>query len=113
LPCSGGCGERRALELCLCLEVALCLPQSVASTRWAIQDELKLRNTKANNAIVGITFAAQCLACLCYCAALITQEDAIGQIARVLDLAVGENLFRFLVDRPPRKAKNSPHQPAS
>ncbi|KAF5841004.1 hypothetical protein DUNSADRAFT_14711 [Dunaliella salina] len=45
-PCSGRMGEQSAPECCLCLEVVLCFAASVASTRWMIQDELRLQTTK-------------------------------------------------------------------
>lgn len=41
-------------------------PQSVASTRWMLQDEMRLRNTDCDNCIIGTMFAAQYLACLCW-----------------------------------------------
>jgi hypothetical protein len=49
LPCSGRCGEAKCPEVCLCLETVFCFPQSVASTRWMIQDEMQLQNTKCDN----------------------------------------------------------------
>ena len=49
MPCSGRCGEQKCPSFCLCMEVFCCFPQSVASTRWVIQDEQHLQNTKCDN----------------------------------------------------------------
>jgi hypothetical protein len=38
--------------LCL-LQVTCCFAQSVASTRWMIQDELGIQNTQCDNCIIG------------------------------------------------------------
>eukprot|EP00958_Prasinococcus_capsulatus_P013874 scaffold1439_cov404-Prasinococcus_capsulatus_cf.AAC.47 len=42
VPCSGRCGERHCPEYCLLMEVMCCFPNSVASTRWLLQDEMQL-----------------------------------------------------------------------
>lgn len=65
-PCSGRCGEQSCPQCCLATEVIVCFPQSVASTRWMLQDEMRLRNTECDNCIIGTMFAAQYLACLCW-----------------------------------------------
>ena len=65
-PCSGRCGEQSCPQCCLATEVVVCFPQSVASTRWMLQDEMRLRNTECDNCIIGTMFAAQYLACLCW-----------------------------------------------
>lgn len=48
-PCSGRLGEERCPAFCLALEVIFCFPQSVASTRWLLQDEMHVRNTPCDN----------------------------------------------------------------
>jgi len=67
LPCSGRCGESKCPSFCLCMEVACCFPQSVASTRWIIQDEQHLQNTKCDN----VRLHAGCVRCTCAFVALI------------------------------------------
>lgn len=52
-PCSGRCGEQNAPEFCLAMEVCCCFAQSVAATRWGIQDELRLQTTQCDNCIIG------------------------------------------------------------
>ncbi len=58
--------------------------QSVASTRWMLQDEMRLQNTECDNCIIGTMFAAQYLACLCWvslgtrAAHLLGERGAIG-----------------------------------
>lgn len=44
-PCSGRMGEQKCPGVCLGLEATLCFAQSVASTRYSVQDELRLMNT--------------------------------------------------------------------
>ncbi|KDD74876.1 hypothetical protein H632_c1016p0, partial [Helicosporidium sp. ATCC 50920] len=84
-PCSGRCSEQSCPEFCLCLESFVCFTQSVASTRWMLQDEMKLRNTDCDNCIIGTMFAAQYLACLCWIAACISGNDVINQLAILTD----------------------------
>ncbi|URE00958.1 PLAC8 family [Musa troglodytarum] len=52
LPCSGKCGERRCPEFCLCTEVFLCFGNSVASTRFLLQDEFNIQTTQCDNCII-------------------------------------------------------------
>lgn len=84
-PCSGRCGEQNAPEVCLALEVCCCFAQSVAATRWAIQDELRLQTTQCDNCIIGTMICASYFACLCSIAACLTGSDEINQLAQVLD----------------------------
>eukprot|EP00217_Crustomastix_stigmatica_P011617 CAMPEP_0183789574 /NCGR_PEP_ID=MMETSP0803_2-20130417/507_1 /TAXON_ID=195967 /ORGANISM="Crustomastix stigmata, Strain CCMP3273" /LENGTH=216 /DNA_ID=CAMNT_0026033747 /DNA_START=36 /DNA_END=683 /DNA_ORIENTATION=+ len=84
-PCSGKMGEKNAPELCLCLETVCCFAQSVASTRFALQDEFRLENTPCDNCLIGFMFCMQQLACIFRMAACITGNDAIEEIANVLD----------------------------
>lgn len=51
-PCSGKMNEESCPELCLCLETVCCFAQSVASTRFMIQDEMHLENTQCDNCLV-------------------------------------------------------------
>ncbi|KIZ01789.1 hypothetical protein MNEG_6172 [Monoraphidium neglectum] len=68
-----------------CLQVFLCFAQSVASTRFMIQDELSIQNTQCDNCIIGTMICAQYLACICSLAACLTGSDEINDIAQVLD----------------------------
>ena len=51
-PCSGKMNEEQCPELCLALETVCCFAQSVASTRFMIQDEMHLENTQCDNCLV-------------------------------------------------------------
>lgn len=84
-PCSGRFGEQSCPELCLCMEVSLCFAQSVASTRYLIQDEMQLQNTQCDNCIIGTMICAQYLACICWLAACITGSEEINDAAQLLD----------------------------
>ncbi|KAK4802400.1 hypothetical protein SAY86_000603 [Trapa natans] len=52
MPCSGKCGESNCPSFCLCTEVLLCFPNSVASTRFLLQDEFNIQTTKCDNCII-------------------------------------------------------------
>lgn len=85
-PCSGRCNESSSPAFCLCMEVTCCFAQSVASTRWAIQDEQQLMNTQCDNCIIGTMIAAQYLACICWIAACISGNDTINSLAQMTDM---------------------------
>lgn len=84
-PCSGRCGEQSAPEFCLCLEVFCCFAQSVASTRWMLQDELAIKTTECDNCIIGTMICAQYFACICSIAACLTGSQEINDLAQLLD----------------------------
>lgn len=84
-PCAGRMGEQKCPDFCLGLEVVLCFPQSVASNRWALQDELRIMNTPFDNCVIGTMIAAQYLACVCSIAACLSGSDEINELAQVLD----------------------------
>lgn len=86
LPCSGRCGEQRCPECCLCLEVFCCFGQSVASTRWLLQDEMHIQNTDCDNCIIATMIFFQYLSCLCWLAACITGNDVIQDMAQIIDI---------------------------
>eukprot|EP00898_Chlorokybus_atmophyticus_P002106 jgi/Chlat1/2897/Chrsp2S04660 len=85
-PCSGRMGEQSCPEFCLCLEVFVCFAQSVASTRFMIQDELRVQTTPCDNCLIGTMFALQQLACICSIVACISGNDEIAQLANCIDL---------------------------
>jgi hypothetical protein len=81
-PCSGRMGEQKCPELCLAMESSLCFPQSVASTRYALQDELRIQNTPFDNCVIGTMIAAAYLSCVCSIAACISGSDEVrSQVA--------------------------------
>lgn len=84
-PCSGRMGEKSCPEFCLCMEACFCFAQSVASTRFMIQDELRLETTKCDNCIIGTMIALQYLACILHIAACITGSDELASIANIVD----------------------------
>ncbi|XP_050238950.1 uncharacterized protein LOC126688331 [Mercurialis annua] len=83
-PCSGRCGESKCPELCLCTEVFCCFANSVASTRFLLQDEFNIQTTQCDNCIIGFMVCLQQLACICSLAACITGSDEIGDLANML-----------------------------
>uniref|UniRef100_A0A0D3HG11 PLAC8 family protein n=1 Tax=Oryza barthii TaxID=65489 RepID=A0A0D3HG11_9ORYZ len=46
MPCSGRCGESNCPEVCLATEVFCCFGNSVASTRFLLQDEFNIQTTQ-------------------------------------------------------------------
>ncbi|KAI8473430.1 MAG: hypothetical protein J3K34DRAFT_410720 [Monoraphidium minutum] len=84
-PCSGRFGEEKCPELCLGMEVFCCFAQSVASTRFMIQDELQIHNTSCDTCIITTMIVAQYLACICSIAACLTGSQEINDAAQLLD----------------------------
>ncbi|KAK9835363.1 hypothetical protein WJX81_004892 [Elliptochloris bilobata] len=84
-PCSGRMSEQSCPEACLCAEVWCCFTQSVASTRWMIQDEMRIQNTQCDNCLIGCMVATQYLACLCNIAACLSGSEEINELANCTD----------------------------
>ncbi|KAJ8900515.1 hypothetical protein K2173_025292 [Erythroxylum novogranatense] len=84
-PCSGSCGEKNCPEFCLCTEVFCCFSNSVASTRFLLQDEFNIQTTKCDNCIIGFMFCLQQLACICSIVACITGIDDLEELAMLLN----------------------------
>ncbi|OAY62262.1 uncharacterized protein LOC110629852 [Manihot esculenta] len=84
VPCSGKCGEKNCPELCLCTEVFCCFANSVASTRFLLQDEFNIQTTQCDNCIIGFMICLQQVACICSLVACITGSDEIGDLADLL-----------------------------
>ncbi len=85
LPCSGRCGESSCPNFCLGVEVCLCFSNSVASTRWLLQDEQHLSNTKCDNCIIATTVAIQYISCIFSLLAICI--DGLQEAACILDWA--------------------------
>ena len=83
LPCSGRCGEQRCPSFCLGVEVCLCFSNSVASTRWMLQDQMTLSNTKCDNCIIATTVFLQYVACIFSLLAICI--DGLQEAACILD----------------------------
>ncbi|RYR10505.1 hypothetical protein Ahy_B05g078932 [Arachis hypogaea] len=84
MPCSGRCGESRCPEFCLCTEVFLCFGNSVASTRFLLQDEFNIQTTQCDNCIIGFMFCLQQIACIFSIVALIVGSDEINEASQLL-----------------------------
>ena len=62
---SGKCGEKSCPELCLCLEVFICLGPSVSSTRMMVMDQYEIRPDPCDNRIIRFTNCLMLFACVC------------------------------------------------
>ncbi|CAH9123728.1 unnamed protein product [Cuscuta epithymum] len=85
MPCSGRCGESHCPELCLCTEVFCCFANSVASTRFILQDEFNIQTTQCDNCIIGFMFCLQQLACICSCIACIVGSEELNNLSQMLN----------------------------
>lgn len=85
-PCSGRCGEKSCPGFCLCLEVWCCFAMSVSSTRYMIQDELRIQTTKCDNCIIGTMIVLEYVACICHLVACITGNNEIRMAADIIRL---------------------------
>ncbi|THG21744.1 hypothetical protein TEA_001260 [Camellia sinensis var. sinensis] len=84
MPCSGKCGESKCPEFCLCTEVFLCFANSVASTRFMLQDEFNIQTTPCDNCIIGFMLCLQQLACIFSLVACITGIDELQEASQIL-----------------------------
>eukprot|EP00238_Polyblepharides_amylifera_P006760 CAMPEP_0196594888 /NCGR_PEP_ID=MMETSP1081-20130531/79588_1 /TAXON_ID=36882 /ORGANISM="Pyramimonas amylifera, Strain CCMP720" /LENGTH=177 /DNA_ID=CAMNT_0041919281 /DNA_START=257 /DNA_END=790 /DNA_ORIENTATION=- len=67
------------------MEVFCCFSQSVASSRFVIQDERRIENTACDNCLIGFMICMQYVAYVFRIAACITQIDIIEQLADIMD----------------------------
>ncbi|KAL8556769.1 hypothetical protein ACS0TY_004293 [Phlomoides rotata] len=84
MPCSGRCGESRCPEFCLATEVCLCFGNSVASTRFLLQDEFNIQTTQCDNCIIGFMFCLQQIACIFSIVAMIVGSDELSDASQIL-----------------------------
>ncbi|XP_059661825.1 uncharacterized protein LOC132307940 [Cornus florida] len=85
MPCSGRCGESHCPELCLCTEVFLCFGNSVASTRFLLQDEFNIQTTQCDNCIIGFMVCLQQIACIFSIIACIVGSDELREASQILN----------------------------
>lgn len=85
MPCSGRCGESQCPELCLCTEVFCCFGNSVASTRFMLQDQFNLQTTRCDNCIIGFMFCLQQLACIFSILACLTGNEELQEASQCLN----------------------------
>lgn len=84
MPCSGRCGESQCPELCLCTEVFCCFGNSVASTRFLLQDEFNIQTTQCDNCIIAFMIFLQQLACICSIVACIVGNSELQQASQMI-----------------------------
>nr|CAB3495401.1 unnamed protein product [Digitaria exilis] len=78
------CGESQCPEVCLATEVFCCFGNSVASTRFLLQDEFNIQTTQCDNCIIAFMFFLQQLACICSLIACIVGNSELSEIAHVI-----------------------------
>ncbi|KAL2238248.1 UNVERIFIED_CONTAM: hypothetical protein Sindi_1016500 [Sesamum indicum] len=109
MPCSGRCGESRCPEFCLATEVFLCFANSVASTRFMLQDEFNIQTTQCDNCIIGFMFCLQQIACIFSIVAMIVGSDEISEASQILSCL--SDLTQHKIEMDKRDGKFGP-QPA-
>lgn len=57
---------------------------SVASTRWILQDELRIQNSQCDNCLLTTMIVLQQLACICRITAMITGSSEIDNLADLI-----------------------------
>ncbi|CAH1424798.1 unnamed protein product [Lactuca virosa] len=85
MPCSGKCGERKCPKFCLCAEVFFCFGNSVASTRFMLQDEFHIQTTKCDNCIIGCMVCLQQIACIFSIIACLLGSDELSDASQLLN----------------------------
>ncbi|GER57515.1 PLAC8 family protein [Striga asiatica] len=109
MPCSGRCGESRCPELCLATEVLLCFGNSVASTRFLLQDEFNIQTTQCDNCIIGFMFCLQQIACIFSIIACIVGSEELSEASQLLSCLADMTQHKVEMDK--RDGKFGP-QPA-
>ncbi|MBA0744362.1 hypothetical protein Gogos_006989, partial [Gossypium gossypioides] len=99
MPCSGRCGESKCPEFCLCTEVFLCFGNSVASTRFLLQDEFNIQTTKCDNCIIGFMFCLQQVACIFSIVAMIVGSDELQDAAQLLNCLADMTQHKIEMDK--------------
>ncbi|XP_058199561.1 uncharacterized protein LOC131314729 isoform X2 [Rhododendron vialii] len=84
MPCSGRCGESKCPEFCLATEVFCCFGNSVASTRFLLQDEFNIQTTQCDNCIIGFMFCLQQVACIFSIIAMIVGSSELQEASQLL-----------------------------
>eukprot|EP00850_Spirogloea_muscicola_P019527 SM000192S04922 [mRNA] locus=s192:183172:186697:- [translate_table: standard] len=108
LPCSGHCGESKCPEFCLCLEVFCCFANSVASTRFLLQDEFNIQTTKCDNCIIGFMLILQQVACIFSCIAAISGNGDLQEAANILNLLSDITQHKLELDKRDGKFGGAP-----
>lgn len=85
MPCSGKCRERKCPKFCLCTEVLFCFGNSVATTRFMLQDEFNIQTTKCDNCIIGCMICLQQVACIFSIIACILGSDELSDASQLLN----------------------------
>ncbi|XP_071695845.1 uncharacterized protein [Rutidosis leptorrhynchoides] len=85
MPCSGKCREHKCPRFCLFTEVICCFGNSVASTRFMLQDEFNIQTTKCDNCIIGCMVCLQQCACICSLIACIIGSDELKEASQLLN----------------------------
>uniref|UniRef100_A0A6N2JXL8 PLAC8 family protein n=1 Tax=Salix viminalis TaxID=40686 RepID=A0A6N2JXL8_SALVM len=99
MPCSGRCGESRCPEFCLATEVFLCFGNSVASTRFMLQDEFNIQTTKCDNCIIGFMFCLQQIACIFSIVAMIVGSEDIQEASQLLSCLADMTQHKIEMDK--------------
>ncbi|KAK8630960.1 hypothetical protein V6N13_079729 [Hibiscus sabdariffa] len=84
MPCSGKCQEDKCPTFCLCLEVFCCLSNSVASTRFLLQDEYDIQTTQCDNCLIAFMIILGQVACICHLLACLTGNEDLQDVAEIL-----------------------------
>ncbi|XP_023513590.1 leucine-rich repeat extensin-like protein 2 isoform X3 [Cucurbita pepo subsp. pepo] len=84
MPCSGKCGEGHCPEACLCTEVFCCFANSVASTRFMLQDEFNIQTTECDNCIIGFMLCLSQLACICSIIACLLGSEELQEASDIV-----------------------------
>ncbi|CAI0476138.1 unnamed protein product [Linum tenue] len=66
------------------LQVFLCFGNSIASTRFLLQDEFNIQTTQCDNCIIGFMFCLQQIACIFSIVAMIVGSEEISEASQLL-----------------------------
>jgi len=89
---SGSMGESTCPHLCMCLESYCCIGLMISATRLFVMDSYRLQPDPCDNRLIRFNNCIQLLSCICNILAAVTQNDAIDQLAAILD-AIAQLVF--------------------
>ncbi|KAG1678288.1 hypothetical protein FOA52_013909 [Chlamydomonas sp. UWO 241] len=85
-PCSGRCCESKCPAFCLSMETIFCFSLSVQTTRYMIQDELRIHTTKCDNCLIITMIVLEYIACVLHIVACIIGSEELRQAAQIVQI---------------------------
>jgi hypothetical protein len=83
---AGRCCESKCPAFCLGMETVCCFSLSVQTTRYMIQDELRIHTTKCDNCLIITMIVLEYIACVLHIVACIVGSEELRQAAQIVQI---------------------------